>query len=61
MAIEDILECIDKVTDEMKKKYPKGAYRVRIANAKSLASYTVEKSDIMKWHVVYLDNLRRQL
>jgi len=61
MAIEDLLESIDKVTNEIKKKYPKGAYRVRIANAKSLTSYNVEKNDIVHWHVVYLDNLRRQL
>jgi hypothetical protein len=61
MAIDDVLESIDKVTVEMKKKYPKGAYRVRIANAKSLTSYSVEKSDIMKWHITFLENLRRQL
>lgn len=61
MAIDDLLASIDTVTKEIKRKHPKGAYRVRIANAKSLTSYNVDKSDIMKWHVMFLENLRKQL
>jgi len=61
MAIDDVLESIDKVTIEIKKKYPKDMARVLIANSKTLASYEVEEKDVMRWHVMLLDNLRKHL
>lgn len=61
MAIDDILLNIERTTIEIKKKYPKGTHRVRLANAESLTSYNVDKDDIIKWHITYLENLKNQL
>jgi hypothetical protein len=61
-GIDGLMSEILKIEESLKKNYGRTAGRVRIANARTAASYTISKSDdFMRWHVEYLNNLKNQL
>lgn len=58
MGIKDVLNDIEKLEKDIKKKYPKQRGRVIIANAKEVTDYAVGKeTDQFTW----LINYRREL
>ncbi len=60
--MDQMLNEIDRVKQELKKKYSN--WRVKVANAKSVTDMQIngnEPGDEMKWHVYFLDNLKEQL
>ena len=61
-GIDQLMNEIVKIEETLKKNYGGTSGRVRIANARSAASYFVSKGeDYMRWHVEYLSNLKGQL
>jgi hypothetical protein len=58
MAFKDLLNEVDKLEKDIRKKYPKQRGRVLIANAKEITDYAVGKeADEFTW----LINYRREL
>ena len=61
-GIDQLMSEIMRIEESLKKNYGRTTGRVRIANARTAASYTVSKGeDYMRWHVEYLSNLKEQL
>lgn len=61
-GIDNLIVDIFKAEEIIKNQFGKTNGRVRIANAKTAASYFVSKTDdYMRWHVEYLNNLKSQL
>lgn len=61
-GIDQLIDEIFKIEETLKKSYGRTNGRVRIANARTSASYSISKSDdYMRWHVEYLNNLKSQL
>jgi hypothetical protein len=61
-GIDNLMAEIVQVENSLKNSFGKTAGRVKIANAKTAASYSVSKNDdFMRWHVEYLNNLKGQL
>ena len=61
MTLNQILNEIEKICKEIKKKHP-GNWRVKVANAKSITDMEIdEDSTGMKWNRFYLENLKSQV
>lgn len=61
MTLNQILEEIEKIRKELKKKYPSN-WRVKVANAKSITDMEIDDDKTgMKWNRFYLENLEKQI
>ena len=61
-GIDNLLAEIVQAEESLKNSFGKTTGRVKIANAKTAASYSIDKNaDYMRWHVEYLNNLKGQL
>jgi len=60
-GINDLMKCIEKLEERIKKENPKQKGRVIIANAKSNASYEVDSTDQFRWAAVYHDELKKMI
>lgn len=61
-GIDGILSDVMKAEEAVKKMYGKTTGRVKIANAKTDASYAYDKTEeFMRWNVEVLNNLKKQL
>lgn len=61
MTLNQIINEIEVLRKELKKKYPSN-WRVKVANAKSITDMEVDDDQTgMKWNRFYLDNLRKQI
>ncbi len=61
-GIDQLMDEILRIEENLKRQYGRTAGRVKIANARTAASYSISKSDdYMRWHVEYLSNLKSQL
>jgi hypothetical protein len=61
LGLDAMIEKIDVLEKEIKKKYPKQAGRVKIANAKALTDYEISEEHEMEWLLHYIGSLRNQL
>ena len=61
MTLNQILEEIEKIRKEIKKRHPEN-WRVKVANAKSITDMEID-DDLtgMKWNRFYLENLKSQV
>lgn len=59
MGLDNLLKEIDKLEQKIKEIYGKKSGRVKIENARTLTSYSINKNEnFMKWYIEYLNNLK---
>lgn len=58
-GINDLMNRIAKLEETIKKNHPKQKGRVMIANAKSTASYEIDRKDEFRWAIAYYEELKK--
>jgi hypothetical protein len=58
-GINDLMDRISRLEETIKRNNPKQKGRVMIANAKSTASYEIDRKDEFRWAIAYYEELKK--